>query len=88
MTLLVATIVLSEPITARAALGGLIVLLGLHWFLHRRGFTIWAAASPDRQAADTALRLPTLRNAWWILLAALVVMVAGISLAVSAFGGG
>lgn len=69
-----------------AALVGLIVLLVLHWFLRRRNFTIWAAA--DKQSGSVALRLPTLRTAWWILLTTLSLMVAAIVLAESMLGGG
>jgi hypothetical protein len=69
-------------------LGGLVVLLALHWFLHRRGFAIWTFPPQGQHGGDAALRLPTLRNSWWVLLATLILMVAGIALAAATFGGG
>ena len=71
-----------------AALVGLIVLLVLHWFLRRRSFTVWAARPDDQQPGSAALRLPTLRTAWRILLTTLALMVAAIVVAGSMFGGG
>jgi CubicO group peptidase (beta-lactamase class C family) len=71
-----------------AALGGLLALLALHWLMHRRGFTIWTVSSHGRHDSEALLRMPTLRDSWWMLLATLVLMAAGIVLAASAFGGG
>jgi CubicO group peptidase (beta-lactamase class C family) len=67
------------------ALFGLIVLVPLHLGLHRLGFNIWP--DPTAVARDgAALHLPTIRNAWWVLLVAFAVMVVAIGLGVASFG--
>jgi hypothetical protein len=65
------------------ALMALAALLPLHWLLHSRGFTIWSR--PLASSAHPAVRLPTLRNSWWVLLATLVAMLAGIAFSASSF---
>ena len=75
-------------LASMAALVALVALLPLCWVLRKRGFTIWPAPSSGQATADAAVRLPTLRDSWWLLLATLGVMVGGLVLAVGLIGGG
>ena len=68
-----------------AALSGLVVLMVLHWLLHMRGFTIWAPLSARQSGENAGVRLPMLRDSWWLLLATVAVMVLGIALSASVF---
>lgn len=72
-------------LAAPAALIGLVVLIVLHWLLHKRGFTIWAPTSPGHEGEDATVRLPTLRDSWWTPLATVVIMVFGTALSASVF---
>jgi hypothetical protein len=66
--------------------GGLFALIPLNSVLNRRGFDIWPVAATIQDGAESVgLRLPTLRDSWWMLLVTLVIMVAVIGLAASTF---
>ncbi|MDH3398164.1 MAG: serine hydrolase, partial [Acidimicrobiia bacterium] len=64
---------------------GLVALLPLNSLLARRGFSIWPAAATVQSTESAVLRLPTLRDSWWMLLVALGIMIAVIGLAASTF---
>ncbi len=63
-----------------AATAGVVLLWPLHWWIARRGFDVWPA---DEQAA---VRLPALRDSWWMPLAALAAMIGLIGSAATVFG--
>jgi CubicO group peptidase (beta-lactamase class C family) len=66
---------------------GWVVLMPLNSVMRGRGFSIWpaVAAAQDGNHLET-LRLPTLRNSWWMLLSTIAIMVAAVGLAVNTFG--
>ena len=62
----------------------LLILLPLHWLLRSRGFTIWST-SGSPAGGEATIQLPTLRTSWWVLLATLTTMAAGIAFSASSF---
>lgn len=59
---------------------GFAVLLVLHALVSRRGFTVWPLV-----VYESAVRFPTVRDSWWMLVAAFAFMAALFAVAVSWF---
>lgn len=69
------------------ALGGLVVLLPLEYVMARRGWIVGSATPVESsRMSPTAVTTPTIRNAWWLLLTTVGIMVVSIGWAGSSFG--
>jgi hypothetical protein len=68
------------------ALAGLVVLFVLHTVMHRLGFTVGSASVMVAGEPGENLRLPRVRDSWWLLLIALVIMAGSLALTVSTLG--
>ncbi len=65
------------------ALTALVVFVPVHRLFARSGFDIWPAAATVQGEPPPTLRLPTLRTAWWMLVAAVLVMAASLAATVA-----
>ncbi|MFW2339582.1 MAG: DUF4396 domain-containing protein, partial [Acidimicrobiia bacterium] len=63
-----------------AALVGIAVQWPLHHLIQRRGFTVWPGVNDG-----VSVRLPTLRDSWWMLLGAVGFLAATIATVVTLF---
>ena len=64
---------------AVVTLAGTAVLAGLHSLLQRREFDVWPGPG------GTAVRIPTLRDSWWMVAGSLLIALLALTLAASAF---
>lgn len=68
------------------ALAGLAVLLVLHTVMRRLGFTVGSGSVLEAGEPGETLRLPRLRDSWWLLLIALLVLAGSLAFTVSTLG--
>ena len=68
------------------ALAGLAVLFVLHTVMRRMGFTVGPGSVMVAGESGETLRLPRLRDSWWLLLIALVILVGSLAFTVSTLG--
>jgi hypothetical protein len=75
------------PMITVIVITGLAVLFPVHYWMGRRGFSIWPSAAVGEATADaSAVAVPTLRDSWLVLLVTLAVMIGMLGLTISQLG--
>jgi len=68
------------------ALAGLAVLFVLHTVIRRLGFMVGSGSVMVAGGPGETLRLPRLRDSWWLLLIALLVLAGSLAYTVNTLG--